>query len=671
MIKNKVFLCLFFLIFLLNHAGAVTFKFGKSGRIDYNLKSGTFNVFQDTEAFLKNGFSSFKEKDHVYNSKDYTNRKYSSQYLSDALGKGLKHVIELTGAGMPTMKQVFYTYEALPYFLCEIEISGVGLSSNEMIPLQGAFPLFGNENEIRSVFVPFDNDTFIRYNARQLRKNEGQTSAEVGVVYHTLSAKGLVSGSLNHRNWKTGVMTGLDIPGQASISVKAGFTEKSITRDDLPHGALTGNVIKSPMIFYGLFKDWRLGMELYAKANRLVEPPIVFPWKDATPMTWNSWGVMQEKISYDKIISVTDFFADSLKTFRSEGTLFIDLDSYWDNMLKGGLEGDYSKLKEFAGYVKKRGMKPGIYWAPFTDWGFGSGPSRRAEGGNYTFGELWTKVGKGYNDIDGARALDPTHPGTQQRIALVIGKFKECGFEMIKIDFLGHASVESDHFYDPKVSTGMQAYEQGMSFLLKQLDGKMLVYAAISPTMASGRYIHTRRIACDAFKSIDDAKYTLNSVTYGWWQTYLYDYIDADHVVLGTENLGVNKIRTLSAIVTGTITVGDDFSAKGQWTDRAKILFGNQQLLEVIKDGKAFRPLDQDKEVSEMFTKLGKGFSYLALFNYGQEEKTYQVTAASLGLKSFNGCKITDVFSNKSMAIPDQNNFVVAPGNALLVKITP
>ncbi|TCC98587.1 alpha-galactosidase [Pedobacter hiemivivus] len=670
MIKIKLLSCLFFLVFFLSHANAITFKFGRSGKIIYDLKSGTFSAYLNSDEFLKDGFSTFKENNKLYSSKDYLQRNYSSTKISDQFGKGVKHTIELKGAGRPDMKQIFYAYDQLPYFLCEIEIAGASVSSNEMIPVQGGLPILNGIKEIRSVFVPFDNDTFISYNSKQLSKNEQQLSAEVGVIYDNTSFKGVISGSVNHRVWKTGVTTGIDTGGNTFIKVQAGFTEKDITRDVIPHGALKGHIVKSPMIFYGLFEDWRIGMNAYAKANRIAEPPIVFKWKHPTPLGWNSWGAMQEKISFDKIVKVTDFFADSLKAFRSEGTIYIDLDSYWDNMLKGGLEGDYSKLKEFADYVKKRGLKPGIYWAPFTDWGFKSGGDRRAEGGNYKFSQLWTKVGAGYHDLDGARALDPTHPGTQQRIALVIGKLKECGYEMIKIDFLGHAAIESDHFYDPKISTGMQAYEVGMSFLLKQLDDKMLVYAAISPTMASGRYIHMRRIACDAFKSIKDTKYTLNSLTYGWWQTHLYDYMDADHVVLGAESIGANRARTLSAIVTGTFIVGDDFSAKGAWTERAAELFQNKALLAVIRDGKSFMPIEANKEASEMFVKQSGNTHYLAIFNYGDKEKKFVVNATAIGLKSFIGYQLEDLFTHKSSAPVSAAEFVLAAGDATLIKIT-
>jgi alpha-galactosidase len=383
----------------------------------------------------------------------------------------------------------------------------------------------------------------------------------------------------------------------------------------------------------GYYSDWRTGMEEYAKANRIAEPPYVFNWDKPTPVGWNSWGVIQEKLTYDKITKVADFFADSIPAFRTGNTAFIDLDSFWDNLVHNG---DYSKLKAFADHCKAKGLQPGVYWAPFTDWGHKSGPNRKADGSDYTFGDMWTKIGNGYNDIDGARAIDPTHPGTQKRIAYVIGHLKSCGFKMIKIDFLGHAASEANSFYDPTVKTGMQAYRKGMEYLVDQLGSQMLLYAAISPSMATGRYVHMRRIACDAFKSIDNTRYTLNSVTYGWWQTYLYSYIDADHVVFNDETIGANRARLLSALVTGTWVSGDDFSVNGQWTARVKKYYQNAELIKLVKNGKAFKPLDGNTGTgaSEIFTQqIGDTF-YVAAFNYGKDAKTFSLSPQRLGINT-------------------------------------
>lgn len=670
--KHQALLILSIIFFLVTPASAIIIEYGKTGKIDYNLKTGTFNVTDGANQLLLNGFSQAKLRKTLFSSKDYKEITYSKKAIKDGFGNGFKHMLLLKQVGLPTMQQVFYTYSDKDYFMIAINLKGVNLSINHIVPINGNLIDQQPSDIPTSLFVPFDNDTFISYNTVSLTVNVSNPSAEVTALYHDQSRKGFVIGSIEHGNWKTGVITAMDSDKKISIQAICGYTEESITRDKIAHGYLNGNSVSSGKVFFGAFNDWRLGMETYAKLNRVSEPPIVFKWNNATPVGWNSWGAMQEKITLEKANQVSDFFADSLKSFRSGRVAYIDLDSYWDNLLKGGLTGDYSKLKAFADHAKSKGLKPGIYWAPFVDWGFAGGGNRKAEGTGYTFGEMWTKVGAGYHDIDGARALDPTHPGTQQRITAVINKFKECGFEMIKIDFLGHAAIESDHFFDPKITTGMQAYKTGMEFLLKQLDGKMLVYAAISPNLASGRYVHVRRIACDAFKSIKDTEYTLNSVSNGWWQTYLYDYIDADHVVFSDQSDGENTARFLSAIVTGTCIAGDDFSLQGKWTGTAKRLLNNTEILKVLQDGKAFVPVEgnRGKSASPLFIKEAGNVKYLAVFNYGDEAKTFIIDFSRIGLKVKDVYKTENLITQKTERLKDNQTLDLASKDAIILKIT-
>lgn len=610
----------------------ITIPYGVDNTIVYDLKTGTYNVYKSKAAIFSNVSSTFKVNGVAVSTKDNLTRKYNKTSITDGFGKGEKHVITLTGNQLPKTEQVFYIYPGREFFFTQIVLIGKDLSSNSIIPFSGNIPAV--TGDARSIFVPFDNDTFIRYNAKEFKAPFTNVSAEVGAVYDNNSRNGYIVGSVEHEVWKTGIRSVSKADVGNKLVAWAGYTELSVTRDHIEHGDVKGNVVASPKIFIGYFDDWRTGMETYAKANRIAEPPFVFNWTKPTPVGWNSWGVIQEKINYEKATKVADFFADSIPAFRTGNTAFIDLDSYWDFMLKGGLEGDYSKLKQFADYCKSKGLQPGVYWAPFTDWGWKDGPNRKVAGTNYTYGETWTKVGTAYNDIDGARAVDPTHPATLQHIDLVIGKLKECGFKMIKIDFLGHATTESSRFYDPTITTGMQAYRKGMEHLVTQLGNQMLIYAAISPSLATGRYVHTRRIACDAFKSIDNTQYTLNSVTYGWWQTFLYNYVDADHVVLSTESEGTNRARMLSAIITGTFITGDDFSVHGTWSSRAKTWYQDPEILKVIQNGKTFKPVDGNtgENASEIFTqKIGNSI-YIALFNYGKDAKTFSFNGKRLGL---------------------------------------
>jgi len=648
----------------------IKISYGADSYITYDTGKGTYTVYQGKDVVFTDISSSVKIEGKHISSKEYKTRVYTKSSISNGFGKGVKHTFTLSGNGLPQMQQVFYIYPQKTYFFTETVVTGSNIKTNQIIPLEGSFKNIPGDS--RTLFMPFDNDTFISYDAKPFKAPMENVSAEAGVVYDNNSRGGIIAGSLEHMTWKTGVFTNAKADGN-TIKVLVGYTEESVTRDKLPHGEISGKSVKSPLIFVGYFTDWRKGMEAYAKDNRIAEPPFVFNWTKPTPVGWNSWGVIQEKLNYDKAVKVADFFADSLKNFRTGNTAYIDLDSYWDNMIKGGLSGDFSQLEAFADHCKAKGLEPGVYWAPFTDWGFKGGADRKVDGSNYKFGDIWTKIGSEYHELDGARALDPTHPGTQQRIAYVIKKLKDCGFKMIKIDFLGHAAVESNQFYDKKVTTGMQAYRMGMEYLVNQLGDQMLIYAAISPSLASGRYVHSRRVACDAFKSIKDTQYTLNSVSYGWWQTYLYNYIDADHVVLENESEGQNRARMLSAIVTGTFITGDDFSKTGQWTVRAKEWYQNKELLKVIANGKAFEPVDGNTGIaaSAMFTKkVGNDF-YLAVFNYKNDASSFTIDAKRIGLPADKTYTMVELLQNKTIKLNGNSEIELPAADARIFKVSP
>jgi alpha-galactosidase len=639
-------------------------SFGTNNRIEYNLNTGKYNVYFNGTKVISDAYGSAKSN-ITHSSPNYATRSYSSSALSDGLGTGTKHIISLSGNGLIPMQQEFYVYSGRNYFYTDIILNGTGANSYYMAPLVAGnmtLPVSGDNRMINS---PFDNDTFISYDAVAIGTSLNTTSSEVSAFYDNTSRNGLVLGSIEHSDWKTGVKAiGASNKSLSTLELFGGFTQESVTRDKRGHGwvGVGSTSVRSPKMMVGFFDDWRTGLEEYGKSNRIAEPPYVFNWTQPTPFGWNSWGSIQSSLNLTNAKGVVDFFANNLTGFRNNNTAYIDLDSYWNNM-------NDTELKQFADYCKLKGLKPGIYWAPFVDWGK---TSRTVEGSSYNYTDIWLKENGAYHDLDGCRALDPTHPGTKQRIAWMIGRFKTAGFEMIKIDFLGHAAMEADSYYNGNVHTGMRAYREGMEYLTDQLAGQFLVYAAISPNLATARYAHMRRIACDAYSSINETKYTLNSTNYGWWQTYMYNYIDADHEVLTTASLGTNRARVASGVITGTVITGDNYSTTGQWTTRAQTLFQNQDVLDIARNGIAFKPVDGNTGTgtSELFTRKIGNYLYLAVFNYGTSSKTYTIDYSRIGLTSAT-YPMKELFSGTTSNISGTSiSVTVGASDAAIYRIT-
>lgn len=640
-----------------------------SGKVEYHTISGTFDVIHNDVEIIKEAYSVVNIDGISIKSLDYKNRQVTYQDVNDAFGNGKKLTIHLTEAGLPDMQQVFYSYSGTDYFLMEVTIKGEALRSNYIAPLKTSQVNIAREGNNRFLSVPFDNDTFIRFKSQSVAEGNSLVSSEVTAFYEDNSRFGLVIGSVEHATWKTGI-TAVGVGNQlSSLEIFGGFTNQGITRDTRSHGLLEGNSLKSPKIFVGLFEDWRIGLETFGKANLLSEPTYLPVWDGSTPIGWNSWGAMQSELSLEKAKDVVDFFANELSMFKSGGTAYIDLDSYWDNLIVGGLEGNFAKLVAFADYCKSKGLKPGIYWAPFVDWGK---YDRKVEGSAYNYSEAWTKVNGEYHDLDGCRAMDPTHPATQERIKLLMNKFKLCGFEMIKIDFIGHAAVEADNYYDPEVTTGMQAFNKGMEFLTNEIGDGMFIYAAISPVFATNQYVHSRRIACDAYADINATEYTLNSNTFGWWQSYMYSFIDGDHIVFGNSSLGENRARLASGLINGSLFLGDDFSKEGAWHEKTKLLLLNSDLIKIAQEGKAFRPINGgSSQASEIFVHPGKKTGgIIAVINYSNVEKSFNLDLSQLGIENKDVLSAKELFTGKDFQIVNNSITInVDPKDAGILQI--
>ncbi|RYY54378.1 MAG: alpha-galactosidase [Chitinophagaceae bacterium] len=596
---------------------------GKSGRIVIDLRRGTYDLQWKGFTYVKDAYALVRDGQGI-DTRTAGQARVSKENSKTPLGKATRYTVTYTNA--PGFSQQFFVYKDQGYFTTQLvletdkPVGWMGVLLTDQLQLS-------NTGDNRALYVPFDNDMWARFNAAPMA-DARFSSSEVSAFYNTASNNGLVMGSLEQDRWKSGVtVKGKTGSSLEVLSLYAGFSDSTVTHDVIPHGRIKpiNGVVSSPMFFAGNFADWRDGMETFAASASKYQPRVIFSWDKPTPVGWNSWGVIKDKLKWEQVQGVVDFFADSLPAFRTKDkSLFIDLDAFWDNMTPGGIGGDVTKLKDFVTLCRSKGFRPGIYWTPFADWGKSD---KKVEGSSYTYGQTWTKQNGRMLDIDGGRAMDPTHPATRQRIVYVISKMKELGFEMIKIDFLGHGAIEADRFHDPAVSSGMQAYTSGMAFLDSVLGKQMLVYAAISPTMATARFVHMRRIACDAWSSIDNTEYTLNSTGYGWWQSGIYNYMDADHVVLGTEKEGVNRARVASAIVTGSLITGDDYSAAGPWQASAKKLLQDPALIRITDDGKSFRPVlanTGDRGVEIFYKKSGKD-SYLAVFNYSGELKKVMI----------------------------------------------
>ena len=646
---------------LLSFCNAPEMKSGK-WNIAYNPQTKGIRIEQNSAIICTGLYASYQWNGQTVSTKDYPARKQKTAPFNDLIGKGYTFTVTYTGANLPKLVQTFYIYSGKEFILTEftLEARDEKTASNYMAPvnIDPVESSVWNAGNARALFIPFDNDKWIRYQSRPLTF-DCLTAYEVSAVFDNNSRKGFVTGSVEHDCWKSAVtMTCKEGGGLASLTCYGGVAD-TLTRDSKPHGSLSGKTIKSPKVLLGVFNDWRDGLDAYGEVNAAIAPPKA--WRKAIPFGWNSWGVLQFKLNYPKAMEVSDFFKENLQLngfVNQDKTVYIGLDSGWNRLSE-------DELKAFVRKCRENGQIAGIYWTPFTDWG--KNPEAAVhEAEQYKFKDIYVYANGKPQELDGAFAIDPTHPAIEERMKKTAGLFHRCGFEYVKMDFMTHGAMEGDRWYNPDIQTGIQAYNYGLQ-LLNNYFGDMYINFSIAPLFPA-HYAQSRRIACDAWNKIKDTEYTMNALSYGWWLDKVYQYNDADHIVLRDATEGENRARITSAVITGLYIAGDDFSAGGDKEAKERaVKYLTNPLINALATGEAFRPLEGDGEKSEnQFVRTDAGGAYYVYFNYTDEDVKITIPFERIGKKFSYETEALDLWNNQKISTRE---IIVQRKDVLVVKL--
>src|SRR6185436_9752807 len=118
---------------------------------------------------------------------------------------GNQVVVTSTGNGLPTMQQLF-DFDGQHHFLTRVVVLGNNLSTAWIAPVVVSTKGGGDIGEYadpRLLWIPFDNDAWVSYNAAPI--NSSGVSFEAAAFYDNNTRNGIVVGSVLHDTWKTGV----------------------------------------------------------------------------------------------------------------------------------------------------------------------------------------------------------------------------------------------------------------------------------------------------------------------------------------------------------------------------------------------------------------------------------------------------------------------------------
>ena len=309
------------------------------------------------DTIAKGSWAEYALNGDTMKSGNYEHTTFKKQRIDDRYGRGVSWTLTMSGRDMPQLVRTFRLYDG--FMLTDIALeAGSAISTSYMAPLVTRHTGDMIKGPMkRAVFVPYDNDKWIRY-ASSARTGDSLRSYEVTCVYDAASRQGLVAGAIEHDTWKNAVEL---TDSRRSMKLYSGAADE-LTRDVKGHGAVRSARPRSAVMMLGCYDDWRDGMEHFADLNAVTTPPR--RWDSAVPVGWNSWGALQFGVNHDNATEVATFLADSLmpRSFHNaDGLIYTGLDSGWDSFKE-------TELKDFADRCKAMHQVPCIYWTPFTDW---------------------------------------------------------------------------------------------------------------------------------------------------------------------------------------------------------------------------------------------------------------------------------------------------------------
>ena len=243
-------------------------------RVEVDNLTGDVTVDYGEKRLLNKSNAAWGADNHRRAMSQATSYRVAMSPNSDIYGEGRLITLRARYATQ-RVEQRIYLYSGKPFIHTELEVAaeeGVALNYMAPVSITKGYALFGEERkECHSLFIPFDNDAFIRY--RSIPFGKPTESYGVTAFFDAASRRGMVVGAVEHTEWKSGINA--TTKGSAIESLRVyGGASSATTRDLIPHGKVVGQRVKSPRITIGWWSDWRDGMESFGEQCEVFAPRL-------------------------------------------------------------------------------------------------------------------------------------------------------------------------------------------------------------------------------------------------------------------------------------------------------------------------------------------------------------------------------------------------------------
>ncbi len=445
-----------------------------------------------------------------------------------------------------------------------------------------------------------------------------------------------------------------------------------------------GASLDSERVLFSMSGDYHALLETYGSLIRVLHHARI---SSPAPMGWWSWTAYYFGLNEGTALTNAHWLAQHLKSL---GYQFFHIDEGYQyargeyatpdsTLFPNGMDG-------LEREVRGEGLIPGVWTAPFQisdrSWVYQNHRDwlvHNAKGDPIRLGQV---AGK-----DRLFVLDMTNPGAQEYLRKTYSTLvNEWNIGYIKLDFMEDTAIEG-FFYRPN-TTALEAQRIGLQIIRQAVGEQALLDKDGSPMLNPVGIVDAGRISLDTGHTFEATKDAAPGIAARYYMNRNFFVNDPDAFCVSTQvvtdqpwhggkvPLTLDEAKAsiaLSAVSGGMHEIGDDLPALGADPERLALVH-NQDLIEMIKLGRASKPLDlmsysaEDNQPSVFWVEEDHRQGILTIFNWTDQGHSRSVEFSSLGLPTSGRYAVSDVFDGKTVATPNPNSFaVVLPPHSVRV----
>ncbi len=680
-------------------------------RVTVNPATGDYAIGQPgTASDVLTATVAAKVDGRWLHARDYPKHSITESVANDDLRPAHEWTVRHSGlADAPEMIYILHSYGDNPWGDIQVQVFN---GSGKTLHIEAIRPIEATHSKILDLGGPVSSDRVLSdsfsedrpaMRIHDLADTEGMHRA-VGsqLVYNRQSQIGFFIGALTSNRFLTvsrlHVGGSLNAPQIQAFEVDStGTTEltkenslKQSPPEDqielsLPLGS--GASIDSEKLFFGVGDDYHAQLETYGSLIRTLHHART---SSPAPMGWWSWTAYYFGLNEGTALTNAHWLAQHLKSL---GYKFFHIDEGYQYA-----RGEYATpdstlfpngMAALEQKVRGEGLIPGVWTAPFQvsdrswiyehhrDW-----LVHNAKGEPIRIAQVDGK--------DRLFVLDTTNPKAQEYLRNTYSTLvNEWNVGYIKLDFMEDTAVEG--FYYRPNTTALEAQRIGLQIIRQAVGERVLLDKDGSPMLNPVGIVDTGRISQDTGHTFEATKDAGAGIAARYYMNSNFFVSDPDAFCVSTQTvtdepwhggrvpITLDEAKAsiaLSAIAGGMHEIGDDLPTLGAEPERLALV-QNQDLIEMIKLGRASKPLDlmnylpEDIQPSIFWVAENDRQGMLTIFNWTDKPRSRSIEFSILGLPALNQHRISDVFDGKDLATPNPGSFDVElpPHSARVLKI--